>query len=191
MITVTLTRREHLLARAAKRFAGTVERAHHPVLVIRPATRDDFPEMLAIFRRVLAAGDSYALKADTPVQKAFRYWFGTGTDSWVAQMDGRVLGMYRLTANQPGRGSHVANVSVMVDADIRRKGVGLALGRHAVDEARRAGFLAIQANLVVGTDTAILRLADKLGFARVGTLPRAFRHHRLGLVDAHVLYREL
>jgi L-amino acid N-acyltransferase YncA len=147
--------------------------------------------MLVIFRRVLAAGDTYALQADTPVREAYQYWFGTGIDSWVAEVDGRVIGMYRLIANQKGRGSHVANVSIMVDPDARREGIGLALGRHFLAEARRAGFLAIQANLVVSTNMPILALAEKLGFTRVGTLPRAFRHSRFGLVDAYVLYRDL
>jgi L-amino acid N-acyltransferase YncA len=191
MTQVTLSRRELILLRAAAQLAETVERAHHPVLTIRPATRDDFPRMLAIFRKVLAAGETYALEADTPVREAYQYWFGAGINSWVAQMDGRVIGMYRLIANQQGRGSHVANVSIMVDPDIRRKGIGLALGRHFLAEARRAGFLAIQANLVVSTNKPILALAEKLGFTRVGTLPRAFRHRRLGLVDAYVLYRHL
>jgi hypothetical protein len=31
----------------------------------------------------------------------------------------------------------------------------------------------------------------KFGFRQVGTLPKAFRHRQLGLVDACVLFREL
>lgn len=191
MTHVTLTRRERFLARAAAQLAGTIGRADDGALTVRPATRKDFPQMLVIFRKVLAAGDTYALEANTPVREAYNYWFGAGIDSWVAEEHGRVIGMYRLIANQKGRGSHVANVSIMVDPGARRKGVGLELGRHFLAEARRAGFLAIQANLVVSTNTAILALTEKLGFTRVGTLPRAFRHRRFGLVHAHVLYREL
>ena len=33
--------------------------------------------------------------------------------------------------------------------------------------------------------------AQKLGFAIVGTLPKAFRHRELGYVDAYVMYRFL
>jgi L-amino acid N-acyltransferase YncA len=191
MTHLTLTRREEILARAAAQLAGTVEGPDDGSLNIRPATREDFPEMLALFRKALAAGDTYALEADTPVREAYQYWFGPGIDSWVAEADGRVVGMHRLIANQKGRGSHVANVSILVDPDARRQGVGLALGRHFLAEARRAGFLAVQANLVVSTNKPMLALAEKLGFTRVGTLPRAFRHRRFGLVDAHVLYRAL
>jgi L-amino acid N-acyltransferase YncA len=191
MTQVPLTRRERILARAAAQLAGTVRRADPRALTIRPATREDFPPMLVLFRKVLAAGDTYALEAEIPVGEAYRYWFGAGIDSWVAESDGRVIGMYRLIANQKGRGAHVANVSILVDPNTRRRGVGLALGRHFQAQARRTGFQAIQANLVVSTNQPILALADKLGFRRVGTLPRAFRHRRFGLVDAYVLYCEL
>ena len=35
------------------------------------------------------------------------------------------------------------------------------------------------------------RMWKKLAFAVVGTLPRAFRHQRLGFVDALVMFKEL
>jgi len=31
----------------------------------------------------------------------------------------------------------------------------------------------------------------KMGFAIVGTIPEAFRHPRLGFVDAYVMYKRL
>jgi L-amino acid N-acyltransferase YncA len=145
--------------------------------------------MLAVFRRALAGGDTCVLSADTPVAEVSGYWFGAGVDSWVAEEDGRVVGMGRLTANQKGRGSHVAGVSILVDPNARRKDVGLALGRRLLVEARQAGFLAVQLNMVVSSNTASVTLAEKLGYKVVGTLPRAFRHRQLGLVDAFVMHR--
>ena len=44
---------------------------------------------------------------------------------------------------------------------------------------------------VVVNIKAINRLWQKLGFAVVGTLPGAYRHQRLGLVDALVMYKTL
>ena len=58
-------------------------------------------------------------------------------------------------------------------------------------EARSQGYLAMQFNYVVSTNTAAVMLWKKLGFSIVGTLPKAFRHKRLGHVDAYVMYQLL
>ena len=62
---------------------------------------------------------------------------------------------------------------------------------HSLTEAVVLGFKAMQFNLVVSTNVAAIRLWRKLGFDTVGTLPLAFDHPRLGLVDAYVMYRLL
>ena len=61
----------------------------------------------------------------------------------------------------------------------------------SLEEARKAGFLAMQFNLVVSTNEPAVRLWKKMGFAIVGTLPKAFRHPTLGLVDAFIMHRFL
>jgi ribosomal protein S18 acetylase RimI-like enzyme len=62
---------------------------------------------------------------------------------------------------------------------------------HSQAEAVAMGFRAMQFNLVVATNERAIRLWKRLGFAVVGTLPRAFRHLRLGYVDALVMFKEL
>ncbi len=79
----------------------------------------------------------------------------------------------------------------MVDPNSQGRRIGETLGRHRLREAKRAGFLAIQYNFVVSTNTAAVRLWRKLGFVIVGTLPKAFRHEELGLVDVYVMHRLL
>lgn len=158
---------------------------------IRKASAADFPAMLAIFRKVLATGDTYVLSAATTDAEAFDYWFGTGIPSYVAEDRGRLVGMYRFIPNQKDRGCHVANASFMVDPDARSRGIGWALGLHCLAEARRAGFLAMQFNMVVSTNTRAVALWKKLGFTIVGRLPKAYRHEQFGLVDAYVMYRFL
>jgi ribosomal protein S18 acetylase RimI-like enzyme len=53
------------------------------------------------------------------------------------------------------------------------------------------GFRAMQFNLVVSTNTRAIQLWQRLGFAIVATLPSAFRHARLGYIDALVMYKTL
>ena len=49
----------------------------------------------------------------------------------------------------------------------------------------------MQFNLVVSTNTAGIRCWQRNGFRIVGTLPGAFRHRRLGYVDALVMMQQL
>ena len=111
--------------------------------------------------------------------------------TYVACRGEQVVGTYLLKANQPGLGSHVANAGYMVDSREAGRGVGRALCEHSLEEARRAGFLAMQFNFVVSTNTRAVALWQAMGFRIAGTLPRAFRHQTLGLVDAYVMHRFL
>jgi hypothetical protein len=49
----------------------------------------------------------------------------------------------------------------------------------------------MQFNLVVSTNMARIRCWQRNGFQVVGTLPGAFRHQRLGYVDALVMVQSL
>lgn len=53
------------------------------------------------------------------------------------------------------------------------------------------GFRAMQFNLVAATNERAVRLWQRLGFMVVGALPGAFRHQRLGFVNALVMYKVL
>jgi len=169
-------------------WAGIAERRALP---IRPASTDDFPAMLRIFRRVAESGDTCVHSTAMRVANAHAYWFREPVATYVAEMDGEIVGMYRIVENQPSRGSHVASASIIVDPAFRRQRLGRALGQHCLAIAKKDRFLAMQFNMVAGTNTAAIALLKKLGFAIVGRLPNPFRHARLGLVDAYVMHRSL
>jgi L-amino acid N-acyltransferase YncA len=161
------------------------------MIEIREATEADLDAIWEVFHEVVAAGDSYSFAPDMPREQALRCWTGPGVRTFVAVLDGRVVGTYHLKPNQPGLGSHVANAGFMVASSGRGRGVGRAMAEHALHEAARAGFLAMQFNFVVSTNSAAVALWRKLGFAVVGTVPRAFRHREHGLVDVYVMHRFL
>jgi L-amino acid N-acyltransferase YncA len=162
-------------------------------MTIRPASTTDADAMWRIFQAVVATGTSYAFAADTCREDALAYFIGPGIASWVAEDEGRVVGMYKLIPNRRGMAlaSHVANASFMVEPGHTGRGIGKALGLHCLHEARRAGYLAMQFNAVVSTNTPAVTLWRKLGFKIVGTVPKAFRHCERGLVDAYVMHRFL
>lgn len=160
-------------------------------LQIRPATSADFDAMWTIFNAHITGGETWPFEPDTSREAAQAYWFAPGVTSCVSVLGERVLGMYRVVPNQIGRGRHVANASFMVSPAAQGVGVGRLLAGHCLEEARRQGYLAMQFNYVVSTNSAAVMLWKKLGFSIVGTLPKAFRHKRLGYVDAYVMYRLL
>jgi len=161
------------------------------MLNIRAATDADFPAIWAIFRQVIAGGDTYVYGTDTTRAQARRLWTAPPAVVFVAEQGGRVVGTYSLRRNQPGLGDHVANCGYMTDPQVRRQGVATALCEHSLETARARGFTAMQFNFVVASNTAAIRLWEKHGFGVIGRIPGAFRHRTDGPTDALVMYRAL
>jgi L-amino acid N-acyltransferase YncA len=86
---------------------------------------------------------------------------------------GTAVGTYYLRPNSLALGAHVANAGYVVAEHGRRQGIGSRLCQHSLQEARRLGFRAMQFNLVVSTNTAVIRCWQRNGFRVVGTLPGA------------------
>ena len=160
-------------------------------LEIRPATASDHPAIARIILPTIRAGETYALDPGLSEAEAVAYWTGADRETFVAEQDGVVLGTYYLRANQAGGGAHVANCGFMTGAAAAARGIGRAMGEHALDRARGLGFSALQFNFVVSTNQHAVKLWRSLGFAEVGRLPGAFRHPGLGVVDALVMFRTL
>jgi L-amino acid N-acyltransferase YncA len=160
-------------------------------VTIRAATDKDRDAIWEIFRATIAPGDAFVYDPNTPREEAEAYWFAKGTRTFVAEQDGRVVGSYILRSNRPGLGDHVSNAGFMVAPEARGLGVGRTMAEHALGEARRLGYRAMQFNFVISTNESAVHLWQELGFRIVGTLPGAFRHARKGFVDAYVMFRSL
>ena len=159
---------------------------------IRPATADDDDAIWAVMAPVVAAGETYALPRDMPRAAALAWWKAPGNSVFVAQEpSGQVVGTYLLHANQMGGGGHVANCGFMTAPAAAGKGVARAMCAHALDEARRRGFRAMQFNFVISTNTRAVALWQACGFEIVGRLPGAFAHPSQGDVDVYVMFRRL
>jgi GNAT superfamily N-acetyltransferase len=148
-----------------------------------------------IFQEVVHAGDTLVFLPETDEPKAREYWMlPAPAQVFVAinESDGAIVGSSYVKPNQPGLGAHVANAAFMVAAAASGQGVGRALGEHAIEWARQAGFSAMQFNFVVSTNTRAVALWKNLGFSIAGTIPQAFEHRGLGRkVDVFVMHRFL
>ncbi len=158
---------------------------------IRPALSSDHDAVWEIIEPVIQAGDTYMYAPDSSRDKMLALWFDADKYTYIAEMEGKIVGTFFLKANQPDLGSHVVNAGYMVHPDFRGRGIAEQLCRFSLTEAKRLGFKAMQFNCVIATNEVAVRLWQKCGFSIIGTLPKAFQHQKLGLVDAHVMYQWL
>ncbi|GAC1646554.1 MAG: GNAT family N-acetyltransferase [Chloroflexota bacterium] len=160
--------------------------------MIRAAGHLDWPRIYTFFSSIVADGRTYAYPEGLSLEEARPVWMEQPPGLTVVAVDGdTVLGSAKMGPNRPGRGSHVATASFMVDPRHQGHGVGRALGHFVVAWARDAGYRSIQFNAVVETNTAAVRLWQSLGFEILTTVPEAFNHADHGFVGLHVMFRRL
>ena len=160
-------------------------------LTVRLATAADHAAIWSIIEPVIRAGETWTLPCDWTRAQALAYWFASEHEPFVAVQGNEILGIYYLRANQPGNGAHVANCGYMTAQAAQGKGVARAMLEHSLTRAAERGFRAIQFNFVVSSNERAVKTWQAYGFEVVGRLPGAFRHPRLGFVDALVMYKSL
>jgi ribosomal protein S18 acetylase RimI-like enzyme len=122
---------------------------------------------------------------------ALAYWLGGDRETFVAEDSGEIVGSYYIRANQAGGGKHICNCGYMTAAAATGRGVARAMCRDSLEHARRGGYLGVQFNFVVSSNTRAVVLWESFDFEIVGRLPKAFHHPKFGYVDALVMFRSL
>ena len=161
------------------------------MVTIRKASAADADQIWEIFSKVIESEDTYVFTADTPRSDLRKNWFATYMTTFVAEDNGEILGTYIIKPNQTGLGNHIANCSYMVHPDHQGKGTGTKMCEHSIQFAMESGYKGIQFNIVVSTNTGAIELWKKFGFRITGTTPGGFRHRNLGMVDTHIMFKEL
>jgi L-amino acid N-acyltransferase YncA len=161
-------------------------------LQIRPYEAADWPSLWALLEPVFRAGATFPHDPGITEEEAQVAWVEQSQAVMVA-VDAAcaMVGTDYLRPNCLALGAHVAKAGTVVAAHCRRQGIGSRLCQHSLQTARRLGFRLMQFNLVVSTNSAGIRCWQRNGFQLVGTLPGAFRHQRLGYVDALVMVQSL
>jgi GNAT superfamily N-acetyltransferase len=160
-------------------------------LKIREIRSDEFELVWSIFHDVISTGDTYAYPPDLSIDEARISWTAPPARAFLGEHDGAVVGTYTLRPNQPGLGNHVANAGYMVTPAARGQGIARMLCEHSIENARHAGFTAMQFNFVVSSNEGAVRLWQRCGFSVVGRVPGAFRHGEHGPTDVLIMHRFL
>lgn len=161
-------------------------------LDIKEYKETDWPEAWSILEPAFRAGESYPCAIDITEREARRYWIETPRHVFVARDDaGAAVGTYYMRPDQGGLGDHICNCGYVVALAARGRGCAVEMCRHSQAEARKRGFTGMKFNLVVATNEPAIKAWLKCGMRIIGTTPKAFRHARLGLVDAHIMFKDL
>lgn len=162
------------------------------MIKIQRFTPPDWPVIWKLMQPVFRAGETYPYSPEITEEEAYKAWIESPSGTYVATDENQeVLGTYYIKPNQSALGAHVCNCGYIVGEQARSRGVATSMCEHSQREAVAQGFRAMQYNLVVSTNESAVRLWKRQGFELVGTLPGAFRHKRLGFVDAYVMYKQL
>ena len=143
-------------------------------MIIRDAVEADLPAIVAIYNATVPTRMVTAELEPTTVEARLP-WFGEHSPEqypfWVAELEGRVIGWLDFKKFLPRcayRGT--AEISVYVDEEFRRRGVGQRLLEHAIARAPSLGITAL-IGLIFGHNEPSLKLFERFGFERWAFLP--------------------
>lgn len=167
-------------------------RGYRARVQIRPASPGDWPGLWSIIKPVVDAGETYVWCPTPTPDQMWTIWLEPPPwQVFVAAIDDEIVGTAKVGPNRPGRGAHIATASFIVGGGHQGQGIGRRLGEFVIDTARDAGYLGMQFNAVVETNTGAIALWRSLGFDIIGTVPLAFDHPTEGHVALHIMYRTL
>jgi len=145
---------------------------------IRPATKDDLPFLRKMMYEAARWNPDWPREpieevlADPILLRYHAGWGRTGDGGVVAEVDGEPVGAawYRLfAAGAPGYGfvdEKVPEVSIAVSPLHRRKGIGEAILRSCMVQAREEGFQALSLSVAVHNRSRMMY--QRAGFEKVG-----------------------
>ena len=143
-------------------------------VAIREYRSEDVQKAVEIWNEVVRAGNAFPqleLLDEKTGDEFFRSQSYTGI---AADESGEIVGLYILHPNNVGRCGHICNASYAVRSGLRGRHIGEALVRACIKTAKRLGFGILQFNAVVRTNKPALALYEKLGFVKLGVIPKGF-----------------
>ena len=141
---------------------------------IRAYNEADLPTMIAIWNEVVDDGIAFPQEEDLDSVTGAEF-FASQTYCGVAEVDGKVVGLYILHPNNVGRCGHICNASYAVSSAYRGLHIGERLVLDCLEQGRSHGFRVLQFNAVVESNVHARHLYERLGFVQLGTIPGGFR----------------
>lgn len=144
-------------------------------ITVRQYNNHDIQEMIIIWNGIVEEGIAFPQEEILDLETGNKF-FSDQTYCAVAEEEtGRLVGFYILHPNNVGRCGHICNASYAVASDCRGQHIGEMLVKDSFKEAKNHGFGILQFNAVVASNVHAQHLYERLGFTRLGTIPKGFR----------------
>lgn len=161
-------------------------------ICVRGYERTDAEAAASIWNQVVEDGEAFPQMELLTAESGDEFFREQSFTGLACDADsGEVLGLYILHPNNTGRCGHICNASYAVRRDVRGCHIGEKLVNHCMQKGKELGFRILQFNAVVASNIYALRLYEKLGFVRLGTIPGGFLmkdgHYEDIIVHYHVL----
>ena len=147
--------------------------------------------LFAIFKDIIDDGQTYPLERVDTMDDFRSYFLSHDCFVCVDADSDEVYGGFYVKPNFPGRSSHICNAGFIVKQTARQMGVGSFMAGNYLQIARDLGYEGSFFNLVFLSNPHSLKIWDRLGFTKIGTVPKAGWLKGLGYVDANQYYYDL
>lgn len=142
--------------------------------MIRKYEEKDLEAMIGIWNEVVEEGIAFPQEECLDKETGAEF-FASQSYTAVAEIDGKIMGLYILHPNNVGRCGHICNASYAVSSEARGKHIGEKLVLDCLKMGRELGFRVLQFNAVVESNIHARHLYERLGFKQLGTIPGGFR----------------
>lgn len=143
-------------------------------MIIREYTQQDIEALIRIWNEVVVEGIAFPQEECLDMETG-AIFFSSQSYTGVAEVGGKIMGLYILHPNNVGRCGHICNASYAVASEARGKHIGEKLVLDCLSKGRELGFRVLQFNAVVESNIHARHLYERLGFKQLGTISGGFR----------------
>ena len=146
------------------------------MICIRKYIEADAAEAMEIWNSVVREGIAFPQVEELTEASADAFFTSQSyTGIAVDEETDEIVGLYILHPNNIGRCGHICNTSYAVKEGKRGLHIGEQLVMDSLRTGANLGFQILQFNAVVATNIHALHLYERLGFHRLGVIPKGFR----------------
>ena len=142
---------------------------------MRKLEEKDINSAKDIWNKVVLDGVAFPQTEPLDFDSAKEFFDSQSYTGVAENENGEIVGMYILHPNNIGRCGHICNASYAVKSDLRGQHIGEKLVTDCIKQAKKIGYKILQFNAVVKSNTTALHLYEKLGFVKLGVIPKGFR----------------